>query len=328
MTSKENKVKSLLETVLLESNAVLDKNEIAKGLILKVKRALEQENLKDFDSLKKFIKSWLQELDNYEDSFDESKDKQGNPMGKTQVNGIAYILLNTPAYKRILDQFEEESGFSLVRKISITQEVRSMDPRWSKNMNELVPMHKNSTQKKGKVLKEIVSLTIDMHDVNWDDLDMLFDEETEENFDLDRAKELVRIEDNFGWDSLWLLPDGRMFFPDRNSGIHKITSNPVSEKKKFRQEFINLFQDSSLDESKNSNKKILKEEEVKSTDAFEVFDEVRKNLQDAQSALVISIPNKYQTLYQDELAGLYDEMASVINKVLNLTKKMKSELQQ
>jgi len=89
-----------------------------------------------------------------------------------------------------------------------------------------------------------------------------------------------------------------------------------------------LFQDSSLDESKNSNKKILKEEEVKSTDAFEVFDEVRKNLQDAQSALVISIPNKYQTLYQDELAGLYDEMASVINKVLNLTKKMKSELQQ
>jgi len=223
MTSKENKVKSLLETVLLESNAVLDKNEIAKGLILKVKRALEQENLKDFESLKKFIKSWLQELDNYEDSFDDSKDKQGNPMGKTQVNGIAYILLNTPAYKRILDQFEEESDFSLVRKISITQEVRSMDPRWSKNMNELVPMHKNSTQKKGKVLKE---------------------------------------------------------------------------------------------------------EEIKSTDAFEVFDEVRKNLQDAQSALVISIPNKYQTLYQDELAGLYDEMASVINKVLNLTKKMKSELQQ
>lgn len=328
MTSKENKVKSLLETVLLESNAVLDKNEIAKGLILKVKRALEQENLKNFDSLKKFITSWLEELDNYEDSFDELKDKQGNPMGKTQVNAITYILLNTPAYKRILDQFEEESGFSLVRKIGITQEVRSMDPRWSKSMNDLVPIHKNSTQKKGKILKEIVSLTIDMHDVNWDDLDMLFDEETEENFDLDTAKELVRIEDNFGWDSLWLLPDGRMFFTDRNSGINKITSNPVSEKKKFRQEFINLFQDSSLDESKNSNKKILKEEEVKSTDAFEVFDEVRKNLQDAQSALVISIPNKYQTLYQDELAGLYDEMASVINKVLNLTKKMKSELQQ
>jgi hypothetical protein len=75
--------------------------------------------------------------------------------------------------------------------------------------------------------------------------------------------------------------------------------------------------------------KMLKEaEEPKTTDMLSVFDDIRTNLQNATSALVIEIPNKYQTLYQKELATLYEKINDAVNDTLQLAKKIKTELQQ
>lgn len=74
------------------------------------------------------------------------------------------------------------------------------------------------------------------------------------------------------------------------------------------------------------NKLRLTEAEDSSKDTFETLDEVRKNLQDAQAALVVNLQSKYQTLYQEQLSVLYDQIDVAINSTIELTKTMKTEL--
>lgn len=72
--------------------------------------------------------------------------------------------------------------------------------------------------------------------------------------------------------------------------------------------------------------KIIKEAEESTKDAFETLDEVRKNLQDAQAALVINLQSKYQALYEAQLSTLYEQIDGAINQAIELTKTMKTEL--
>lgn len=74
------------------------------------------------------------------------------------------------------------------------------------------------------------------------------------------------------------------------------------------------------------NKLRLTEAEDSSKDTFETLDEVRKNLQDAQAALVVNLQSKYQTLYQEQLSALYDQIDVAISSTIELTKTMKTEL--
>jgi hypothetical protein len=73
-------------------------------------------------------------------------------------------------------------------------------------------------------------------------------------------------------------------------------------------------------------RKVIKEAEETTKDAFVTLDEVRKNLQDAQAALVINLQSKYQTLYESQLSSLYEQIDGAINQTIELTKTMKTEL--
>ena len=75
-----------------------------------------------------------------------------------------------------------------------------------------------------------------------------------------------------------------------------------------------------------SESKLLKEAEDTTKDAFVTLDDVRKNLQDAQAALVINLQSKYQTLYESQLSALYEQIDGAINQTIELTKTMKTEL--
>ena len=53
---------------------------------------------------------------------------------------------------------------------------------------------------------------------------------------------ILKVEDDFGWDYLVQLPDGRMYFTDRNCGIPNITTNPIENVDTFVTQFISLIE--------------------------------------------------------------------------------------
>lgn len=197
---KENK-----QTVMTEGITGEDiKTQVLDAMRSLVKVVNSKQIPEPFSSVLEFVNDWRAEL----------------PWTSTEFMSIAHNILFQPQYKRVLDQFKKVFKYDLERELLNTIEEDSTE---NIPVDNMPPVHLNSTKKEGKVLKEA-------------------------------------------------------------------------------------------------------EGENNSNNAIETLDEIRTNLQNAQSALVIGIPNKYQTLYQAELAKLYDQINNSVNEVLNLAKKMKSEL--
>ena len=81
-------------------------------------------------------------------------------------------------------------------------------------------------------------------DEDWDKISAVFDKEDEDfnNDLLEKGKQLVKVSDDFGWDYLIHLKDGRMVFPDRNSGIAYLTEKPVKNVNSFVIKFKKAFE--------------------------------------------------------------------------------------
>lgn len=74
------------------------------------------------------------------------------------------------------------------------------------------------------------------------------------------------------------------------------------------------------------SKMMLKEEENTSKTAFDLLDEARKAVQDAQANLYIQMPAQYQQLYKNELASVYNHCHNAIAEIQQLAKKMHEQL--
>ena len=64
----------------------------------------------------------------------------------------------------------------------------------------------------------------------------------------------------------------------------------------------------------------------KSSEAFDLLDEARKSLQDAQANIYIKMPSVYQQLYKDQLATIYNHAHNAIAEVQKLAKQMHAEM--
>lgn len=64
----------------------------------------------------------------------------------------------------------------------------------------------------------------------------------------------------------------------------------------------------------------------KASDAFDLLDEARKSLQDAQANIYIKMPSVYQQLYKDQLATIYNHAHNAIAEVQKLAKQMHTEI--
>ena len=64
----------------------------------------------------------------------------------------------------------------------------------------------------------------------------------------------------------------------------------------------------------------------KADEAFDLLDDARKSLQDAQANIYIKMPSIYQQLYKDQLATIYNHAHNAIAEVQKLAKQMHSEL--
>lgn len=144
----------------------------------------------------------------------------------------------------------------------------------------------------------------------------------------DATNYVIKTKEGFYIDSLdpdteasLYKPGETVSFYDSGEGVKK-TGTITQEEMKGHNEIYKI----KLVESKKKVVKEAEEKEIKSEDPFTVLDTVRTDLQNAQSALVISIPAKYQTLYQAELGVLYQAMDQTIAGTIELAKKMKSEL--
>ena len=66
----------------------------------------------------------------------------------------------------------------------------------------------------------------------------------------------------------------------------------------------------------------------KSDEAFDLLDEARKSLQDAQANIYMKMPSVYQQLYKDQLGTIYNNVHNAIAEVQKLAKQMRIELGQ
>jgi hypothetical protein len=70
---------------------------------------------------------------------------------------------------------------------------------------------------------------------------------------------------------------------------------------------------------------VMLKEEDSTSDAFQLLDDARTSLQDAQSNLYIKMPQAYQSLYALELKSIYDHANAAIAEVQALAKKIHAE---
>lgn len=77
------------------------------------------------------------------------------------------------------------------------------------------------------------------------------------------------------------------------------------------------------------NKTFLKEADVtpseRSKEVFDLLDEARKALQDAQANIYIQMPNMYQQAYKAELDSIYNHCGQAIAEIQVLAKKIHGE---
>lgn len=74
------------------------------------------------------------------------------------------------------------------------------------------------------------------------------------------------------------------------------------------------------------NKTRLNEvENNKIKDVFNLLDEARKALQDAQANIYIQMPNTYQQAYKNELNSIYSHCGKAIAEIQILAKKIHQE---
>ena len=78
------------------------------------------------------------------------------------------------------------------------------------------------------------------------------------------------------------------------------------------------------------SKTFLKEAEVtpseRSKEVFDLLDEARKALQDAQANIYIQMPNMYQQAYKAELDSIYNHCGQAIAEIQVLAKKIHGEV--
>jgi replicative DNA helicase len=108
--------------------------------------------------------------------------------------------------------------------------------------------------------------------------------------------------------------------PSINKAIAELSQ--VYEKNPEKFEYIKTIAYESI------NKRALKEadaleDKVKTT--FDVLDEARQSVQDAQASLVINLPGSVQDLYKTELASIYEKCDRAIQEIINLAKKIHNE---
>lgn len=77
------------------------------------------------------------------------------------------------------------------------------------------------------------------------------------------------------------------------------------------------------------SKTFLKEAEAPATErskeVFDLLDEARKALQDAQANIYIQMPNMYQQAYKAELDSIYNHCGQAIAEIQVLAKKIHGE---
>lgn len=90
---------------------------------------------------------------------------------------------------------------------------------------------------------KVISVMTD-EDTDWDRVSDMFGEdvESESELDLKDSKKLMRVEDDFGWDDIRQLSDGRIYYPDRNSGRGQITTKPITKVEKYLTDLKKIFQ--------------------------------------------------------------------------------------
>lgn len=79
------------------------------------------------------------------------------------------------------------------------------------------------------------------------------------------------------------------------------------------------------------SKTFLKEAETpvaaeRSKEVFDLLDEARKALQDAQANIYIQMPNMYQQAYKAELDSIYNHCGQAIAEIQVLAKKIHGEV--
>jgi len=73
---------------------------------------------------------------------------------------------------------------------------------------------------------------------------------------------------------------------------------------------------------KESMQSVLKEGEITDGDVFELLDDARTSLQDAQSNFYIKMPQVYQGLYAAELESIYNHVNSAVSETQALAAKI------